>query len=226
MLGCCFPWHIYIFPLWLLLFRPPRSTGPCLTVGTALCAAFQQYNTKRRRYSRDKLCFIAVSSARRCIAACRFPSTTGFAVTIDRRGFVGVIFPLMRSKEFLHHPVYISSRCSEYNRGFSVPSHFFVLVSFCSFLPLSNLPKTKTGQCRCVTTYDTTLYRSIRHTLAYRLNDTIRRVGVLLKIIWVILLVQHYCTNIAPASTNHYMIYTNSRPCRGQPYAFVCPPKN
>ena len=29
---------------------------------------------------------------------------------IGRRGFVGVIFPLMRSKDFLHHPVYISSR--------------------------------------------------------------------------------------------------------------------
>lgn len=133
------------------------------------------------RYSRDKLCFIAVSSARRCIAACRFPSTTGFAATIDRRGFVGVIFPLMQSKDFLHYPVYISIFQIEYNRGSSVPSHFSVLVSFCSFLPLSNLPKTKTGPCRCVSTYDTTLYRSIRHTPAYRRNDTIRRVGGYLK---------------------------------------------
>lgn len=122
------------------------------------------------RYSRDKLCFIAVSSARRCIAACRFPSTTGFAVTIDRRGFVGVIFPLMRSKEFLHHPVYISIFQIEYNRGSSYHRTFSALVSFCSFLPLNIANHKKTGQCRCAATYDTTLYRSIRHTLARYLN--------------------------------------------------------
>lgn len=100
---------------------------------------------------------------------------------IDCRGFVGVIFPLMRSKDFLHHPVYISSRCSEYNRGSSVPSHFFVLVSFCSFLPLSMFAPTKNRAMPLCCHITTLPCRPIRHTLAYRRNDTIRRVGGYLK---------------------------------------------
>lgn len=56
---------------------------------------------------------------------------------IDCRGFVGVIFPLMWSMDFLHHPVYISIFQIEYNRGSSVQSYIFVPISFCSFLPLN-----------------------------------------------------------------------------------------
>lgn len=178
------------------------------------------------RYSRDKLCFIAVSSARRCIAACRFPSTTGFAATIDRRGFVGVIFPLMQSKDFLHHPVYISSRCSEYNRGSTHHRTFSVPMSFCSFLPLNIailLTTKKQGNAAVLPHHDIT--PPLNQTHARPIPRYRYAVWVFcFKQIWVILLVRLYYTNFAPASTIRKFGYTNSRPCRGQPCAIVSMP--
>lgn len=121
--------------------------------------------------------------------------------------------------------LYFFAGRSEYNRGSSYHRAFYAPMSFCSFLPLSNLPKNKNRAMP--------LCCHIRHYPAAqsdtRSPDTsipIRRVCVLLKIIWVILLVQRYNTNIAPASTTRKLGYTNSRPCRGQPYAFVCPLKS
>lgn len=143
---------------------------------------------------------------------------------IGRRGFVGVIFPLMRSKDFLHHPVYISSRCSEYNRGSSYHRAFYAPMSFCSFLPLKIFAKQKQGNAAALS--HTTLPCIAQSDTRPHIAATIQyAVWVFCYIkIWVMLLVQHYNTNIAPASTNHYMRYTNSRPCRGQPCAIVSMP--
>jgi hypothetical protein len=124
----------------------------------------------KRRFAVRKSSVLSHELGQGLLTLSGLPSRWGLRSPIGRRGFVGVIFPLMRSKEFLHHPVYISIFQIEYNRGSSYHRTKPYTIDVCSFLPLSNLPKTKTGQCRCVIAYDTTLYRSIRHTLARYLD--------------------------------------------------------
>lgn len=81
----------------------------------------------------------------------------GIAVTERPPWVVGVIFPLMRSKNFLHHPVYISIFQIEYNRGSSYHRAFYAPISFCSFLPLNIANHKKQGNAAVLPHHDIAL---------------------------------------------------------------------
>lgn len=151
----------------------------------------------KRRFAVRKSSVLSHELGQGLLTLSGLPSRWGLRSPIGRRGFVGVIFPLMRSKEFLHHPVYISICRIEYNRGSSYHRTKQYTIDVCSFLPLKIFAKQKQGNA-AVFPHTTLPCRSIRHTLARHLNaDT--PCAWFTKSIRVILLVRLYYTNFAPA---------------------------
>ena len=103
---------------------------------------------------------------------------------IGRRGFVGVAFPLIQSKDFLHHPVYISSRCSEYNRGSSYHRTFLCSLVFAPFCHSQIYPKQKQGNA-AVLPHTTLPCIAQSDTRSLDTSIPIRRVGGYLKESWL-----------------------------------------